>query len=129
MQERWEGFGGGAKAVLQGRLDAALAGAAAIPLSRGLEVRPEFGTAIEALLGSAAEAISVSDVGTAQRILAQLERDQIGSAILRIAELRRPAPAAVDLPRAWPRRRRRCATLRRSTRPLPCWRPATWPTI
>ena len=98
LQERWEGFGEGAKAVLQGRLSAALAGGTAIPLSRGLEVLPEYGTAIEALLGSAAEAISVSDVGTAQRILAQLEKDQIGSAILRIAELRRPVPAAGELP-------------------------------
>ena len=42
---------------------AALAGGTAIPLSRGLEVLPEYGTAIEALLGSAAEAISVSDGG------------------------------------------------------------------
>ena len=98
LHERWEGFGEGAKAVLQGRLDAALAGSAAVPLTRGLEVMPEFGSAIEALLGSAAEAISVSDVGTAQRILAQLERDQIGSAILRIAELRRPPVPAGELP-------------------------------
>jgi chromosome segregation protein len=59
---------------------------------------PEFGPAIEALLGSAAEAISVTDVGTAQRILAQLEKDQIGSAILRIAELRRPPVPAGELP-------------------------------
>jgi len=98
LHERWEGFGEGAKAVLQGRLDAALAGQAAIPLTRGLEVMPEYGSAVEALLGSAAEAISVSDVGTAQRILAQLEKDQIGSAILRIAELRQPSIAAGGLP-------------------------------
>jgi chromosome segregation protein len=98
MQERWEGFGEGAKAVLQGRLDAALAGASAVPISRGLEVRPEFGPAIEALLGSAAEAIGVADVATAQRILAQLERDQIGSAILRIEEYAGKKGAAAPLP-------------------------------
>jgi chromosome segregation protein len=98
MQERWEGFGEGAKAVLQGRLDEALAGAAAVPISRGLEVRPEFGPAIEALLGSAAEAIGVSDVATAQRILAQLERDQIGSAMLRIEEYAGKKGAAPALP-------------------------------
>ena len=91
LQERWEGFGEGAKAVLQGRLDEALAGAPAVPVARGLEIKPEFGAAIEALLGSAAEAIGVSDVATAQRILAQLERDQIGSAILRIEEFSRKA--------------------------------------
>ena len=50
----------------------ALAGAKAVPITQGLAVRPEFGKAIEALLGSAAEAISVSDLGTAQRILAQV---------------------------------------------------------
>ncbi len=98
LQERWEGFGEGAKAVLQGRLDAALAGAPAVPLSRGLEVKPEFGPAIEALLGSAAEAISVADVATAQRILAQLEQEQIGSAILRVAEFTRPRGDQPALP-------------------------------
>ena len=54
LQERWEGFGEGAKAVLQGRLDAALAGAKATPVTQGLDVKPEFGRALEALLGSAA---------------------------------------------------------------------------
>ena len=86
LQERWEGFGEGAKAVLQGRLDVALAGAKAVPITQGLAVKPEFGKAVEAILGAAAEAISVSDLATAQRILAQLESEQIGSVVLRIAE-------------------------------------------
>ena len=42
---------------------------------------------MEALLGSAAEAIEVSDLSTARRIFAQLEQEQIGSVVLRIAEL------------------------------------------
>lgn len=86
LQEKWEGFGEGAKAVLQGRLDAALNGAKVTPILQGLEVKPDCGKAVEAILGAAAEAISVSDVATAQRILAQLESEQIGSAVLRIAE-------------------------------------------
>ena len=45
LQERWEGFGEGAKAVLQGRLAQALAGAKATPVSQGIEIRPEFGRA------------------------------------------------------------------------------------
>ena len=98
LQERWEGFGEGAKAVLQGRLDAALAGAKAVPITQGLAVKPEFGKAIEAILGSAAEAISVSDLGTAQRILAQLETEQIGSAVLNIAEYRQPEIMGGALP-------------------------------
>jgi chromosome segregation protein len=87
LQEKWEGFGEGAKAVLQGRLDAALAGAKATPITHGLEVKPEYGKAVEAILGSAAEAISVSDLATAQRILAQLDGEQIGSAVLQIGEV------------------------------------------
>jgi chromosome segregation protein len=98
LQERWEGFGEGAKAVLQGRLETALAGGRAVPILQGLEVKPEFGRALEGLLGSAAEAISVSDVATAQRILAQLEGEEIGSVILRVAELGRAGAAAIELP-------------------------------
>ena len=40
LQERWEGFGEGAKAVLQGRLAQALAGAKATPVSQGIEIKP-----------------------------------------------------------------------------------------
>ncbi len=98
LAERWEGFGEGAKAVLQGRLDAALAGAKAAPIMQGLAVKPEFGKAIEAIFGSAAEAISVSDLGTAQRILAQLENEQIGSAVLNVAELAGAHGSGVELP-------------------------------
>ena len=98
LQERWEGFGEGAKALLQGRLDPALAGQTVAPITRGLEMKPDCGRALEALLGAAAEAIGVADVATAQRILQQLEHDQIGSVILRIAECgAQPVPAA-DLP-------------------------------
>ncbi len=93
LQEKWEGFGEGAKAVLQGRLDAALAGAKATPITSGLEVKPEYGKAVEAILGSAAEAISVSDLATAQRILAQLDNEQIGSAVLQIGEVVQAAGA------------------------------------
>ncbi len=98
LQEKWEGFGEGAKAVLQGRLDAALAGAPVGPIMHGLAVKPEFGKAVETLLGSAAEAISVSELSTAQRILAQLENEQIGSAVLRVSELGAGATPAAELP-------------------------------
>ncbi|HEX2101903.1 MAG TPA: AAA family ATPase, partial [Candidatus Synoicihabitans sp.] len=99
LQEKWEGFGAGAKAVLQGRLEQALAGGSARAVTHGLEVKPAAGKAIEALLGSAVEAIEVSDLATAQRVLAQLEREEIGSAVLQIAECRRTnGEAGVDLP-------------------------------
>jgi chromosome segregation protein len=98
LQERWEGFGEGAKALLQGRLASALEGQKAVPVLQGLEVAPDCGRALEALLGTAAEAIQVADVATARRILAKLEADQIGSAILRIGECGGSETAAEVLP-------------------------------
>ncbi|MEO6244795.1 MAG: chromosome segregation protein SMC, partial [Opitutaceae bacterium] len=98
LQEKWEGFGEGAKAVLQGRLDAALDGAKVSPIMQGLAVQAEFGKAVEAILGNAAEAISVSDLATARRILAQLESEQIGSAVLRVAEMGLRSEGFFELP-------------------------------
>ena len=98
LQERWEGFGEGAKAVLQGRLDAALAGAKVAPITQGLAVQPEYGKAVEAIFGAAAEAITVTDLATAQRILAQLETEQIGSAVLRVTEIGLRTEGGFELP-------------------------------
>jgi len=87
LQEKLEGFGEGAKAILQGRLDGVLGGAKPQPIMNGLQVKPEYGRALEALLGSAVEAISVADLGIAQKILAQLEADQVGSVCLQVTEV------------------------------------------
>ena len=101
LQERWEGFGEGAKALLQGRFAAALGETKFAPLTRGIEVKPEFGRAIEALLGSAAEAIAVADFATAQKILAQLETEQAGSVCLQVAESRGETAIAAGEPPAF----------------------------
>jgi chromosome segregation protein len=98
LQEKWEGFGEGAKAVLQGRLDAALNGVKVTPIMQGLAVQQEFGKAVEAILGSAAEAITVADLATAQRILAQLDAEQIGSAVLRVTEIGLRTDGYFELP-------------------------------
>jgi len=87
LQEKLEGFGEGAKAILQGRLDGVLGGVKPLPIMTGLQVKPEFGRALESLLGSAVEAISVAELGVAQKILAQLEVDQVGSACLQVSEM------------------------------------------
>ncbi|MEI6860839.1 MAG: chromosome segregation protein SMC [Verrucomicrobiota bacterium] len=84
LQEKWEGFGEGAKALLQGKLDSVLGGAKPAAISAGLEIQPESGKAVEALLGAAVEAVSVADAATARRVLEKLEADQIGSAVLRV---------------------------------------------
>src|SRR5690606_22882235 len=59
---------------------------------------PAAGKAIEALLGSAVEAIHVSDLATARRVLAQLERDEIGSAVLQVEGMASIPGAATELP-------------------------------
>lgn len=100
LAEKWEGFGEGAKAVLQGRLDGALNGAKVTPIMQGLAVKQDSAKAVEVILGSAAEAIAVSDLGTAQRILVQLEAEQIGSAVLRVTDLSLRTEGMFELP-AW----------------------------
>ncbi|MDB6115500.1 MAG: smc 4, partial [Lacunisphaera sp.] len=85
LQEKWEGFGEGAKALLTGRLAGVLGEQKFTPITQGLEVKSEYAKALEALLGASVEAISVSDLGTAQKILAQLETDKAGSVCLQVS--------------------------------------------
>ncbi len=89
LQEKWEGFGEGAKALLSGRFDQALGGRKFSPITHGLEVKSEHAKAVEALLGSAVEAISVADLDTAQTILTRLEDEQVGSVCLSVGDLAR----------------------------------------
>jgi chromosome segregation protein len=84
LHEKWEGFGEGAKAILQGRFAAVFGEQKFVPITQGLEIRAEYAKAVEALLGSSVEAISVADVDTAQKILAQLETEQVGSVCLQV---------------------------------------------
>jgi chromosome segregation protein len=84
LRQRWEGFGEGAKAVLQGQLEAVLGGHQAAPVTYGIEVKPDYGPALEALLGSAVEAIAVAELPLARRILGHLEEHRLGSACLQV---------------------------------------------
>ena len=54
--------------------------------------------AVEALLGTAVEAICVADIETARKILAQLESEQIGSVCLQVAEMNSGATHTDALP-------------------------------
>jgi len=98
LAEKFEGFGEGAKAILQGRLASTIGESVATPVTKGLEVAPAHAKAVEALLGSAVEAINVADVATAQKILSQLETEQIGSAVLQISNLKSEISNGVALP-------------------------------
>lgn len=86
LAEKFEGFGEGAKAILQGRFTALL-GENAVkprPITDGLRPRAEWARALEALLGAAGEAVAVADLDVAQKILTELEAQQIGSVALQI---------------------------------------------
>jgi chromosome segregation protein len=88
LQEKWEGYGEGAKALLSGRLSALVGEQKFTPITQGLGVKPEYAKALEAILGASVEAISVADLPTAQRILHQLDADKIGSICLQVSGLR-----------------------------------------
>jgi chromosome segregation protein len=98
LHEKWEGFGEGAKAILQGRFAGLLGEKKVVPITQGLEVSADYAKAVEALLGASVEAISVSDLETAQKILAQLETDKVGSVCLSIPTPVAPGAAAGELP-------------------------------
>ncbi|MBK1878901.1 chromosome segregation protein SMC [Pelagicoccus mobilis] len=90
LQEKLEGYGEGAKALLKGRLKGSLEGKAFDPLTSDLSVKDGYGPAVEALLGSAMEAVAVDDADTAIEIFQQLEDGKIGRACVRL----KTSPAA-----------------------------------
>jgi chromosome segregation protein len=100
LAEKFEGFGEGAKAILQGRFTPLFGETVAKPrpLADGLRPRAEWARALEAILGSASEAVVVADLDVAQRILAELENQQIGSAALQISPPALPPADASALP-------------------------------
>jgi chromosome segregation protein len=98
LQEKWEGFGEGAKALLQGRLTDLGGGASFSALAHGVDFRPELAKAAEALLGAAVEAVQVADLATAQAILARLENDKIGGAYLKVPAPEHTVAAPAELP-------------------------------
>ncbi len=98
LHEKMEGFGEGAKALLQGRLNDTLGEAKVASITHGLEIKPDCAKALEALLGNAAEAVSVADLATAQRILSRLEVEQIGSVVMHVAECMHAGDPSGELP-------------------------------
>jgi len=89
LQEKLEGFGEGAKALMQGRLAGTFNGRKFGALSDGLKVKGKFARAVETLLGAAVEAVLVDDGDTARAILDQIAEQKLGRACLKF-----PAPGA-----------------------------------
>ena len=114
LAEKFEGFGEGAKAILQGRFNNLFTPVPAPdaapdapppaptfkprPLADGLRPRAEWARALEAILGSASEAVVVADLDVAQKILSELEAQQIGSAALQVTPPALPQADAAALP-------------------------------
>lgn len=83
LQEKLEGFGEGAKALMQGRLGGEFADRRFVPLSDGLKVEARFARAVETLLGAAVEAVLVDDAATVRGILEQIAAQKLGRACLK----------------------------------------------
>ncbi len=84
LQEKLEGYGEGAKALLKGKLRGSLEGKSFAPLTSDLSVKDGYGPAVEALLGAAMEAVAVGDADTAIEIFQQLEDGKIGRACVQL---------------------------------------------
>lgn len=84
LQAKFEGFGEGAKAILEDRLGETLSKDSVSILSKALKVQPEYTKALEALLGSAMEALFVGDSSKALSVIGKLDAESLGRACLQI---------------------------------------------
>ena len=99
LQARFEGFSEGAKAILQGQLEDILPKGAYSILTKVVEMDESASTALEALLGPASDALTLSDFAAAAPVAAQLADRQLGRACLQVpAPARNPASSAASLP-------------------------------
>ena len=98
LQEKLEGYGEGAKALLKGRMQGSLEGQTFSAIASNMSVKDGYGGAIEALLGSAVEAVSVGEASTVVEIFNQLEDRKIGRACVKISATQQEAAANDNLP-------------------------------
>ena len=80
LQAKFEGFGEGARAILNGKLTDVVTKEDVAILSRTLQVEPDYVTALNALLGQAMEAISVGDSKKTLSVIARLDKEKLGRA-------------------------------------------------
>ncbi|TVR50517.1 MAG: chromosome segregation protein SMC [Puniceicoccaceae bacterium] len=99
LQEQFEGFGEGAKALLQGKLKGSWEERRFRPLFEGLVIEKGAETALEALLGAAVEAVEVGDAALALEITGLLRERKTGRACLHFTPPRSDTSnASNDLP-------------------------------
>ncbi len=83
LQARFEGFSEGAKAILQGKLEApVLPEAAARAFGQSLRINGGWESALEGILGAAAGAVSLETLDQAEAVTQALEDSRLGRACL-----------------------------------------------
>ena len=87
LQENFEGFGEGAKSILQGKLEGVLSTESYKLLTRHLHVDHAYAKALEALMGPAEDTIALSNEADLRAVTERLETEKLGRACLQI-----PAP-------------------------------------
>jgi chromosome segregation protein len=98
LQAKFEGFGEGAKAILEDRLGEVISKDSVSILSKALKVQPEFTKPLESLLGSAMEALFVGDSDKALSVIRKLGAESLGRACVQIDVDAVTAPSRVSLP-------------------------------
>ncbi len=83
-QAQFEGFGEGARSILQDKLAETVVRDEISILSRALSVEPDYTMAIEALLGQAMETIAVGDMEKTLLVIEKLYEKKLGQACLQI---------------------------------------------
>ena len=82
LNKKFEGFSEGAKALLQGRIDAVVDTREFSLLAKNIEVSSKDTRAVEALLGASLDALLVDSPEIAQSVVKQLEIRKLGKACL-----------------------------------------------
>jgi chromosome segregation protein len=84
LQAKFEGFGEGAKAILGDKLSEVVSKDSVSIISKELTVDSAYTTALETLLGSAADALYIGDSDKALSVIGKLDADFLGRACLQI---------------------------------------------
>ena len=98
LQAKFEGFGEGAKAILGDKLNEVVSKGSVSIISKELTVESIYTTALETLLGSAADALYIGDSTKTLSVIAKLDADFLGRACLQIDLPPATAGDAIDLP-------------------------------
>jgi len=98
LQEKLEGYGEGAKALLKGKMGGDLGGRSFSAIASKLSVKNGYGQAVEALLGSAVEAVAVGDADTVIEVFRQLEDRKIGRVCMKLLNIGGSTGDVSDLP-------------------------------